>query len=329
MIGIKENGIIYGGMVRDEIISTYYKTIFIEYNKSKSEDLYNRFWDNTYHNESSKRTLIPNDIDIYFQSNNNAVEFIRKIELYSSMNNGRTKIINIRNSNLIYSFGERFIHQKLKINFKIGRTIIYSGINININIDIVVNNSDVFSEPPFHNADFTSNIFIMEKSHNDNYAIRLSRHTGTALDTMDYVNKKRMEYKIINDMIEGRTEFIRKSDSPFSEYVNGMRILKMLNNKLKITNLLFNEVDETDIIQNCDICLENINKTSTNIIEIKTNKHAINVMHKSCFIQYLEIEVSKQYRNTDTNEVECRCTRRNLFNFKNSYNYSSLYLLNN
>ena len=102
----------------------------------------------------------------------------------------------------------------------------------------------------------------------------------------------------------------------------------MLDSNMKITNLLFREIDETSSTENCDICQMSLQTQETRpgtFIELLTNKHAINVMHKPCFLKYLKNEVYKKNRNDITNEIECRCTRRNLFNFKKSYNYSSVF----
>jgi hypothetical protein len=61
------------------------------------------------------------------------------------------------------------------------------------------------------------------------------------------------------------------------------------------------------------------------IIEINTNKHYKNYMHKKCFLEFFEKEIYLKRINNDTGNIECRCTRRNVFNFKDSYKFSSLY----
>ena len=68
-------------------------------------------------------------------------------------------------------------------------------------------------------------------------------------------NKIIYEKKIIQDLIEGKTEFIRNSMNLLTEYINGCRILKMLDNNIKITNLLFREIERTDIEDICDIAM--------------------------------------------------------------------------
>lgn len=336
-IGISNDGIIYGGMVRDEIIATHYKDLFDEYVKDIGGDErpYKKFWDTSYHIESKKRTLIPNDIDIYFQNPEKSIAFISAVNNYVNTFNGIIRITNANRMNdLFYVLGHDFQHKKIRLIFFIGRTFTHNGFKIELNIDVIINNKpEIIIEPPFNNTDFTCNLLIMVKSsgNNSKYDIRFSHNTGTPLDTMVYFQKRKMEVRLVENMINGYIEFIRNVPSANCEYINGLRILKMLKThpEFKITNLLFEEIDAEDVdfkVQDCDICLNSINiSTKEKCIKIMTNKHSINIMHKKCFIQYLETEVFKKYVNTTTNAIECRCTRRNLFNFKNSYKYSWLY----
>lgn len=331
-MGIKDNGIIYGGLVRDEIIATHNKKLYDDYVYTLLDEYtpYSKYWDTSFHEISKDRTIIPNDIDIYFQTIELSNNFITNLSNYVKSYYG---IFNIKNENrtsiLFYTLGQNFQHKKVKMIFYIGRTFTFIGHKIEINIDIIINNTPVIIEPPFNTADFTCNLFIMVKNdNNDKYEIRLSRNTGTSLDNMSYYEKRKLEIKIIEDMINKKVEFIRNVPSHNCEYINGMRILKMINKHYKITNVLFEEItceDPEFQIQNCDICVHSINEKDTNLIKIKTNKHSINIMHKECFLKYLESEVFKKYVNVATNMIECRCTRRNTFNFGESYKYSSLY----
>jgi len=231
---------------------------------------------------------------------------------------------------LFYTAGHNLIHKKIKIVFRLGRTIAYSGIRVEINIDVIINNQELSNplEPPFNNADFTSNLFVMVQNYTGKYDIRLSKNTGTKLDELNYVSKQRIEMKIIDDLVNGRTEFIRKATDARAEYINGLRILKMIksNHPLKITNLLFNEIDDDEAIKSieheCDICQSSVkNKDDDCIIEINTNQFFKNYMHKSCFLEFFEKEVCQKRVNNDTGCIECRCTRRNIFNFKESYKF--------
>lgn len=324
MMVINCDGIIYGGLVRDEILATHHKSLFDEHD---DEDKYLKFWDSSYHPESKFRTLIPNDIDIYFKNNEIAQTFITRVSAFSEENKGT---LFMRNG-FLYSMDQRYIHKKMTMIFKLGKTFCSSGFKVEINMDVVVNNTaTVTIEPPFNNADFSCNIFVMSKIADHKYEIRLSKNTGTKLDTLTFVKKSQIQSKILNDLIEGKTEFIRSIDTPDTEYVNGLRIVKMLTHsyKFKITNLLFREVENEKSENVCDICqtaFNDIEKQQEPLMEILTNKFATYCMHKSCFMQYLSNEISKKYVNTSTNRIECKCSRRNVFNFKNSHLYSSLF----
>lgn len=321
LMGIRINGIIFGGMVRDEIVATYYKSLFDEHCASTSKKNYKKFWITSYHLETIKRTIIPNDMDIYFQNTEAAETFITSLESYATLYNGGITIIN----SPLYEFGENLIHKKIYINLYVGRTMIYPGIKMRLNIDVIINNTQTIIEPPFNNGDFTCNLFVMSKTGDNNYEIRLSKNTGTKLDSMSFIRKSNLQVKIMNDLISNSTEFIRTSIRDDSEYINGVRILKMIEKNMKISNLPFRELDTTDSTETCDICQMNIQSQEVpgqKFIEISTNKHAINIMHKSCFYRYLKNEIYKKYRNTETNVIECRCTRRNLFNFNECYKTS-------
>jgi hypothetical protein len=334
--GLTEGGIIYGGMVRDEILATYYKELYDTYvEENKIIDPYNeKFWNPNFHPETNKRLIIPNDIDIYFNDNEKANLFITNIKTFSDNFNAIVIVKNIpRNRSLFYAIGQNFTHKKVKIIYRLGRTIVFCGIKIELNVDIIINEQSVSKiEPPFGNGDFTSNLFIMVQNHSNNYDIRLSSNTGTKLDDLNYASKQRIQMKIIDDLVNGRTEFIRKVSDRSAEYINGMRIIKMLKsiNSLKITNILFSEISCDDVKiteQDCDICQSSIKYSDddSNIIEINTNKHYKNYMHKKCFLEFFEKEICLKRINNDTGNIECRCTRRNVFNFKDSYKFSSLY----
>lgn len=325
-LGINNDGIIFGGMVRDEIIATHYRSLFDEYSETQTDVrlCYEKFWDSKFHPETAKRLLIPIDIDIFFKNNESAERYINDLTTYVNLFNGRITTLN----SYLYEFGENLIHKKVIMHFFIGKTFSTNGTIIKLTVDIIINNNEQeIIEPPFNNSDFTCNLFVMCKTFTDNYEIRLSKNTGTKLDRMSYARKLHLQSKIVNDLIAGNIEFIRKSITNDAEYIGGVRILKMIDKNFKITNLLFKEIETTSSEQICDICQMSI-KSSENrdtFVEILTNKHAINVMHKSCFIKYLRNEIYSKKRNTENNKIECRCTRRNLFNFNESYKFSCVY----
>lgn len=184
MMAINYDGIVYGGLVRDEIITSHHKLLFDEYNGG--DDKYSKFWNISYHPESKFRTLIPNDIDIYFKNNDISQAFITSVSNFVEENKGT---LYIRNG-FLYSMEQQFIHKKITIVFKVGKSFCTNGFRIEINIDMIVNNTlTITMEPPFNNADMSCNLFVMSKIAPDKYEIRLSKNTGTKLDTMPFVKK--------------------------------------------------------------------------------------------------------------------------------------------
>ena len=326
-IGIIHNGIIFGGMVRDEIIASHYKSLFDEDLAAtvNSKNHYDNFWNSEYQKDTYKRVIIPNNMNIYFNNNESYENFINDIKQLVNDYNGKYRICN---SSKIYDFMENLIYIKISLSFIISKTIISKGIIINAIIEVIVNNSiDInnHNEPPFSFPDFSCNLFIMSKIYNDKYEIRLSKNTGTKLDRMTYVNKINYQKRIINNLIQGKTEFIRRTITNYCEFTNGIRILNFLNKNMKITNLLFKEIETTTINQNCDICQMTVINNDEPLMEILTNKYSPNIIHKSCFIRYLRKEINKRKFNSEMTKIECRCTRQGLFNFTDSYKYSYLY----
>lgn len=321
--GLDNNGIIFGGLVRDEIIATHYRDEFI----NKKLD-FSRYWDKDYDRETNARLIIPNDIDIYFKNNSNIEEFLEKIKSYIKSFNGKIIIHDINSNNIrsfTYNLNISLNHTKVYIEIKLGRTISFSGIRLNLEIDIISNvnqATNLLLEPPFYNLDFLSNVFIMEKN-NGITNIRLSSCTGTILDNMNFFKKSMNSSKITDDIIHFRTQFVRNiTHNIDSEYTNCLRIIKMIDRDYfwNITNVPFSPItidDEHDDDNRCCICLEKYDKKIP-LISINTNPKTKNIIHRCCFISYLKSEQLKKYRNQN-HLIEIRCPFRNPFNFKDCF----------
>lgn len=319
-VGLNRNGIIFGGLVRDEIIATHYRDEFIN-NKLD----FSRYWDKNYNRETNGRLIIPNDIDIYFNNTSNIQEFIETIKSYIANFNGNIVVQEINSSNLrsfSYNLNLSLNHTKVYIEVRLGRTISFAGIRLSLEIDIIsnVNQTTNLLEPPFYNLDFLSNAFIMEK-HNGISNIRLSNCTGTILDKMNFRKKSMNSSKILNDIINFKTEFVRNiTQNLDSEYINCFRIIKMIDREYSwnIINVPFSPItiDEDDD-NRCCICLDKIDKKKP-LISINTNSKTKNIIHRCCFMTYLKTEQQKRYRN-ENGLIEIRCPFRNPFNFKDCY----------
>jgi hypothetical protein len=138
------------------------------------------------------------------------------------------------------------------------------------------------------------------------------------------LDKAKITNKIMEDIINGKTSFVRNNKHFNSEYINSYRIMKMLNYDWTIDNLPFNIINATTITEldecTCCICQDIIDKTSEDkIVEINTYVIKSYYLHYNCFINHLKSENRKKYINTDNNLIECRCPMRIPFNFKECY----------
>jgi len=344
-IGLNSSGILFGGVVRDDIIGTHYRKLFID----KKLD-FDKYWDYNYDVETNKRLIIPKDIDIFFKNENNSVIFIKELHKLVQRFNGNITISTNRNLNDIrYTCNYLFLkHQRLHIYLNVGSSLSQPGIRLTLDIDIIKvdsnrnNDISIFNyieeinriEPPFYNLDFLSNIFICEKS-NSMIITRMSNCTGTPIDDMVFSKKIQFIAKIMEDIINMQTHFVSKINSFNSEYINCYRILKMIdrNYSWNILNIPFRFIETKDIIEDisdkCCICLddiiinqetkEEVIKNYNQLVELNTNKKKSNYMHNHCFLHYLKKEQKIRYVDDTTKKIECRCPFRNIFNFRECY----------
>jgi hypothetical protein len=323
-IGLKNKGILFGGLVRCDIIGCHYRKEFF-----KKKLNYSKYWDKEYDVSTNKRTIIPTDMDIYFKDEEAIANFINGLNSYIRLFNGSIRIVENNISTRYLSLNNNIRHKKIYISIRIGNIISYGGIVFKFSIDALysINTTSLLFnkniEPPFNNLDFLCNVFLMEHV-NDNTIVRISNCSGTPIDAMSYYDKAKITNKIMEDIINGKTSFVRNNDHFNSEYINSYRIIKMLDYDWDIDNLPFKIVNATNITEldecTCCICQDTIEKTSENkIIEINTYVTKSYYLHYSCFINHLKSENRKKYVNTDNNLIECRCPMRIPFNFKECY----------
>ncbi len=337
--GLDTDGILFGGIVRDDIIGNHYRNLFIE----KSLD-FNNYWNDKYDLETRYRTIIPNDIDIFFKKVNSSIMFQDKISNFIRDFPGSTMSVSIENTfkNINYTNNNLFLtHKKINIRLIIGNTLTCRGKTLNLKIDVIEIDhlrSSAFGidiEPPFYNVDFLSNVFIVEKV-NSSYITRISNCTGTDIDCMVFSKKAQITAKIIDDIINLRTQFINRLISFNAEYINCYRILKMIDRDYfswNITNVPFEFIEtlkiKDSIEDKCCICLDDIIVNNDNKIEIAkkfekivmltTNVKKVNYLHVDCFMNYLKKEQRNRFIDDTTGKIECRCPFRNLFKFKECY----------
>lgn len=205
----KWGGIIFGGFVRDSIISEHYSRIFWENNGYYTQ----HFWNEQFDPKTSARTLIPNDIDVCIYNEpdiNNMMGEIASLLIreFGADNVKQERKTSVRNNSDFKSYIDTpfgtlntFIY-----TITVGKIPFFSeGSKFDIMFDIVYTNKK-HMKPPFNKLDFLCNGFIMT-GHNEIY---MSNFTGTQIDKLKFVDKKEIESKIIKDLVNFKTDYCMK-----------------------------------------------------------------------------------------------------------------------
>lgn len=207
---LEHNGIIFGGFVRDEYIAEYY---YAEYNKLTTALKANEFnpekyWDPTFFPETKARLLLPDDMDISFQDQQDADRFI--VALKEKPEFERIIEHDVHQGNrycpAIQTIKEVIVVMSLgKIPF------VTEGTAVTIKLDIVVTRQKN-SMPPFMNLDMLCNAFIIKKdpiaSMQAGRTIGtkvLSFSTGTYIDCCSDYERTMMSMQILKDMKDFKT----------------------------------------------------------------------------------------------------------------------------
>lgn len=345
-IAFEYEGIIFGGMVRDEIIAEHYKKEFNVYNKNNegksksSGNSSNDFWNKEYHPESIARTITPNDMDIYFVNTSDVANFedIIKDEFEDSIINIVDEVGPIKYGGLLSQFKSK----KITIEYMLGKTFTFSGYKITIKIDVIyATDVSIKIEPPFNNLDMLCNGFIQL---NDG-SKRLSNNTGTELDSLPYIQKMSAISKILKDMTNFKTEICQIVSKKDIRYCVE-RYLKMLERSngfsWEILNLPYSLVEPTHercTEKICCICQENIIPekqedydkiaiiTTNKLIAVKEGENTVYVkgkemvdctkIHHKCLLKYIKTQISRK-----PNEDEDKDAFRVVCPFKKQINYS-------
>ena len=251
------NGIIYGGYIRDTMISKYYSELFNAngYDKSNFDNI-------KYAKSLSKRTLKPKDMDIFFKSNDIAINFIEELSTYGDI---QKKINNDFTYTGIYSLIE---HKQIIL-------ILANGNELMFDISYPYKNTENECkklEPPFNNLDMLCNGFIM-----DSNGIRYSSTTGTYMDILNNQDRKKEIARITLDIYECKTELTTIGGLKIEEpYIVG-RVVKMMNRQFgwTIINTPFKFTHKSFICKKC------------NEISYKGFKLGKNSYDKECFYEKL------------------------------------------
>lgn len=350
----KWKGIIFGGFVRDAIIANHYRQVFWEKHGYYRYDN-KHFWNEKIDKETLPRTLLPSDIDVCL-SNESDIDSMM-VEITDFINN-RFGITNVKIENSVISKdNNEYIDRpsgslhKFDFNIVVGAIpYITLGEQINISLD-VVHSLHRNLMPPFNKLDFICNGFVMT-GHN---VINLSSHTGTDIDKLKLVEKKEVEFKIIRDIINFKTDYCLQFHN-----VGGLNIYKSIRyneqackriEKLASKNKRFNmwtirnmpiTIEEQVIKEknqescnNCCICCDSIkNKDRTVTLPVfDSNKNMMNgsQMHLDCFFKYLNSQIQNKIADIENDSCDLtflRCPLRNNidFNCKNIKDIIKRYL---
>ena len=198
------NGIIFGGYVRDKIISDHYKSIYNDANSCNSHQIH-KFWNCFNQPETAARTLVAKDMDICMYQKEDVNGFLNALQKIFCDEFGITNISSSEFSaicELSYFGIPIMMSKRIKYVATVGRIpYVYCGTVITFDFDILIPKKS-WMQPPFNKIDMLSNVFIMSKQ-----GILMSNNTGTMIDTMSLLNKQKMSAKIMSDIVEFKTQF--------------------------------------------------------------------------------------------------------------------------
>lgn len=325
----KNNGIIFGGYVRDYIIAKHYTKEF--YKKYSTANI----WNTNIDKSTIARTLVSNDIDVYLKDKDCFEKMMREItvdliKVFGPTNVKIKNILFIRDTIDSIAYIDNSINSVYRYNYDIlvGKIpYISEGINININIDVII--SDIIA--PFGKLDFICNGFIMTQ-----HTISLSNNTGTEIDNLGILEKKEIENKIIKDIINFTTDYCMKVQA--NDLVNMYnifryneqackRIQKLYQHKHKwnVRNLPIVTVSPSKSLKmqkKCCICFNTIENKENNIaIRVESYNIIGSHMHSECFFKHMYIQIEEKrleylYNDLQINkDVELECPHANIINF--------------
>jgi hypothetical protein len=328
-IVFNNNGVIFGGFVRDMIISDHYKSIY------NSENKYNihKFWNRFCHPQTAARTIVANDMDICMYSEEDVDAFI--IALRNAFNS-RIGYTDITSSVISVSSENSYFHIPIILHKKINYTItigkipfVHRGIDISFDFDIIVPRNKKMM-PPFNRVDMLSNVFILNRQ-----GIVISNNTGTIIDNMSILNKQKISARIMEDIVEFKTQFCMKNYSDnytcgCFKYNNKVyeRLNKILSKDFKwnITNMPLTLGEHNKASNNgdtnCSICLSKF-RNKEGVVKVfidnssKTDK-VCSIAHDKCMLKYFktQIENAKSDMISGGDDFKFRCPMRNIINFK-------------
>lgn len=317
-IAFQHSGVIYGGYVRDTIISQHYSSLYEEQTSDKKN--INKFWNKDHHPETRDRCLLPADMDVMFASLQDADEFIDAVKDTREYNRVS---VNTKQGPSYYS---PLIHsvRKVSIQILVGEIPFISyGKVVQIYVDVVVPKSNITLQAPFGNLDMLCNGFIMTKD----AGIIYSRNTGTVIDHYSDAKRAIIVAGIIKDMLQFKTylSFTTRNKSIYAANLTNkialQRIRKMerkQHKKWTFINLPFkSEVYKHTHLEDCVICSTEFEKDD--IVDYTVSKKedgttvACAKSHHICFMLSLGYQLSDNLY--ESQGWAFKCPFRNIIDF--------------
>jgi hypothetical protein len=329
---INDDAIIFGGAVRDEIIAEHYEKKYQAFLQEKNMKYNNnKFWDVKHHPETAARTLVPDDVDIFFSNTECADRFLDKLRNMCREENIEVEMDNMNDDDPSQNprrYGHFLDVRKVTLTINVGRIPkMFHGFDIILDIDVVTPQYHVQLKPPFRNVDFLCNTFIKT-----NMGIILSPYTGTYLDKLTHFEKTVETAKIVQDMVNFKTHFCAfeklRSPEPGTYKLNKhafKRIHKLLRKEpfqWTIANLPFHiraPIPE-ELSEECCICTSQFMAKDSVVVtftEKDGNKLKCSCTHKQCFIDYMiHQNQDAEFDGVDDNEeFVFKCPMRTVIDF--------------
>jgi hypothetical protein len=309
------SGTLFGGYVRECIISEYYTKIFEDTHGKESK----KFYDINYDKDTAPRIIISKDMDIAFNTKGKADLFIQEVKGIPEFN--RVVVTNCNKGKYYYSPNIHCVRTILIVMNVGAIPFVKSGIPVEIHLDVVVKKRDSNVEAPFGNIDMLCNAFIKTPD-----GIRMSNSTGTKIDELGHCERLFLATHIIKDIRQFKTYlcFGMLGNDMSRRMINEMamrRILKMQDRQFKFhyLNLPFGtKLYEDDKDNKCEVpfCEKQYTENTTIAFTVYPNgrktSYCFKCMMNTLKAQYETLNSPESSANSDFTYT---CPARNSIDF--------------
>jgi hypothetical protein len=309
------SGTLFGGYVRDCIVSEYYTKIFERTHGKESK----KFYDINYDKDTAPRIIVSKDMDIAFNTKGKADLFIQEVKGIPEFN--RVVVMNGNKGKYYYS-SKIHCMRTILIVMNVGAIpFVKPGIQVEIRLDVVVKKREFKVEAPFGNIDMLCNAFIKTPD-----GIRMSNNTGTKIDNLGHCERLFLATHIINDIRQFKTYlcFGMLDNDMSRRTINEMamrRILKMQDRPFRFNylNLPFGtKLYEDDKDNKCEVtfCEKQYTENTTIAFTVYPNgkkaSYCFKCMMNTLKAQYETLNSPESSANSDFTYT---CPARNIIDF--------------